>query len=59
MSFVGGFVLLTTHWVRHTTQDYLFNALAGLFVVVLLVIPAVKKRLRLTPEPEAVEPQAV
>ena len=52
-------VMVATHWVRHTTQDYLFNALAGLFVVVLLVIPAVKKRLRLTPEPEAVEPQAV
>lgn len=36
---------LATHFIRSTTLDYLYGALFGLSLVVLLVIPAVKKRL--------------
>jgi hypothetical protein len=36
---------LATHYVRHATNDYLYGALMGLSIVVLLVIPAVKKAL--------------
>ncbi|MBM3127029.1 MAG: hypothetical protein FJ009_00155 [Chloroflexi bacterium] len=34
-----------THYYRSATNDYLYGALFGLSIVVLLVIPAVKKRL--------------
>lgn len=36
---------LATHYVRHATNDYLYGALMGLSLVVLMVIPAVKNRL--------------
>jgi hypothetical protein len=46
---IGGLVTLVasgaTHYVRHVTNDYLYGALFGLFIVVLLVIPMVKRRL--------------
>ncbi len=34
-----------THYFRHATNDYLYGALMGLSVIVLLVIPAFKQRL--------------
>lgn len=36
---------LATHYVRHATNDYLYGALMGLSIVVLLVIPAIRKQL--------------
>lgn len=36
---------LATHYVRHATNDYLYGALMGLSIVVLLVIPAIRKEL--------------
>ena len=46
---VGGIVTLVgsaaTHYVRHATNDYLYGALMGLSIVVMLVIPLFKKRL--------------
>ncbi len=46
---IGGLVTLigsgATHYVRHTTNDYLYGALMGLSIVVMLVIPVFKKRL--------------
>lgn len=46
---VGGLVTLiasgATHYVRHATNDYLYGALMGLSIVVMLLIPAFKKRL--------------
>ena len=38
---VGG----ATHYVRHTTFDYLYNSLMGLVIVVMLLIPLFKERL--------------
>jgi hypothetical protein len=34
-----------THYVRHATNDYLYGALMGLSIVVMLVIPFFKQRL--------------
>jgi hypothetical protein len=34
-----------THYVRHATNDYLYGALMGLSIVVMLVLPYFKKRL--------------
>jgi hypothetical protein len=49
MGVIGGLVTLVasgaTHYVRHATVDYLLGALMGLSIVVMLVIPAFKKRL--------------
>lgn len=46
---IGGLVTLVasgaTHYVRHATNDYLYGALFGLAIVVLLLIPVFKKRL--------------
>jgi hypothetical protein len=46
---IGGLVTLVfsaaTHYVRHATNDYLYGAVMGLSIVVMLLIPAFKKRL--------------
>ena len=46
---IGGLVTIVgsgaTHYVRHATNDYLYGALMGLSIVVMLVIPVFKKRL--------------
>lgn len=46
---IGGLVTLVasgaTHYVRHATNDYLYGALMGLSIVVMLVIPVFKQRL--------------
>lgn len=46
---IGGLVTMVasgaTHYVRHATNDYLYGALMGLSIVVMLVIPVFKKRL--------------
>lgn len=46
---IGGLVTLiassATHYVRHATNDYLYGALMGLSIVVMLFIPVFKKRL--------------
>lgn len=46
---IGGLVTLVasgaTHYVRHTTNDYLYGALMGLSIVVMLLIPLFKQRL--------------
>ena len=46
---IGGLVTLVasgaTHYVRHATLDYLYGALMGLSIVVMLLIPIFKKRL--------------
>lgn len=46
---IGGLVILVasgaTHYVRHATNDYLYGALMGLSIVVMLLIPLFKKRL--------------
>ena len=34
-----------THYVRHATNDYLYGALMGLSIVVMLLIPVFKQRL--------------
>jgi len=53
--FMGGLVTMVasgaTHYVRHATNDYLYGALMGLSIVVMLLIPFFKQRLV-----EAVEP---
>jgi hypothetical protein len=49
VGLIGGLVTLffsaATHYVRHATNDYLYGALMGLSIVVMLLIPAFKKRL--------------
>jgi hypothetical protein len=49
MGVIGGLVTMVasgaTHYVRHATVDYLLGALMGLSIVVMLLIPAFKKRL--------------
>ena len=49
IGMIGGLSVLVasgvTHYFRHATNDYLYGALMGLSVVVLLVIPLFKKRL--------------
>jgi hypothetical protein len=46
---IGGLMVLVcsgaTHYVRHATNDYLYGALMGLSIVVMLLIPVFKKRL--------------
>jgi hypothetical protein len=46
---IGGFVTLigsgATHYVRHATNDYLYGALMGLSIVIMLLIPLFKQRL--------------
>ena len=46
---IGGLVTVVssgaTHYVRHTTNDYLLGALMGLSIIVMLLIPLFKKRL--------------
>jgi hypothetical protein len=46
---MGGLVTMVasgaTHYVRHATNDYLYGALMGLSIVIMLVIPAFKQRL--------------
>jgi hypothetical protein len=46
---IGGLVTLVasgaTHYVRHATNDYLYGALMGLSIVVMLIIPFFKQRL--------------
>ena len=46
---IGGLVTLVasaaTHYVRHATYDYLFGALMGLSIVIMLLIPLFKQRL--------------
>lgn len=45
----GGLVTMVasaaTHYVRHATNDYLYGALMGLSIVVMLLIPVFKQRL--------------
>ena len=49
LGLIGGLVTLVasaaTHYVRHATNDYLYGALMGLSIVVMLLIPVFKKRL--------------
>ncbi|KAA3644171.1 MAG: hypothetical protein DWQ07_18855 [Chloroflexi bacterium] len=47
-----------THTVRNATNDYLYGALMGLSVVVLLLIPYVKRAI-FSELPEEIEPQVV
>lgn len=46
---LGGLITMVasgaTHYVRHATNDYLYGALMGLSIVVMLVIPFFKQRL--------------
>ncbi len=46
---IGGLVTIVasgaTHYVRHATNDYLYGALMGLSIVVMLLIPFFKQRL--------------
>ena len=49
MALVAGLVTIVgsgaTHYVRHATNDYLYGALMGLAIVVMLVLPYFKNRL--------------
>ena len=67
---IGGLITLVasgaTHYVRHATNDYLYGALMGLSIVVMLVIPVFKQRLlemsveETPPQPQSVlKPKAV
>jgi hypothetical protein len=46
---IGGLVTLiasgATHYVRHATNDYIYGALMGLSIVIMLLIPVFKQRL--------------
>jgi hypothetical protein len=46
---IGGLVTMVasaaTHYVRHATNDYLYGALMGLSIVIMLLIPLFKQRL--------------
>ena len=44
---------LATHYWRHTTNDYLYGALMGLSIVILLVTPAVRRHLFADPVVES------
>lgn len=59
---IGGLVTVVasgaTHYVRHATNDYLYGALMGLSIVIMLAIPLVKDRLLHEPTPEGPMPQA-
>jgi hypothetical protein len=41
---------MATHVIRSTTNDYLYGALFGLAIVVLLVIPQVRERILAAPK---------
>jgi hypothetical protein len=46
--FIGLVTLVAsgaTHYVRHVTNDYLYGALMGLSIIIMLLIPIFKKRL--------------
>jgi hypothetical protein len=49
VGLIGGLVTMVgsaaTHYVRHATNDYLYGALMGLSIVLMLVIPLFKNRL--------------
>ena len=49
LTMIGGAIAFlvgaATHYVRHATNDYLFNSLMGLSLVVMLLIPLFKERL--------------
>lgn len=49
MGIIAGLVTLVgsaaTHYVRHATNDYLYGALMGLSIVVMLAVPVFKQRL--------------
>jgi len=49
LALIGGAVALlvsgATHYVRHATLDYLYGALMGLSMVVMMLIPFFKKRI--------------
>lgn len=48
VTFVGS---IATHYVRHATNDYLYGALMGLSIVVMVLIPVFKQRLLNEPGP--------
>ena len=54
LTLIGGAIAIlvggATHYVRHATNDYLYNALMGLVLVVMMLIPLFKERLLTTPE---------
>ncbi len=49
LAIISGFISIlvsgATHYVRHATLDYLYGALMGLAIVVMMLIPLFKKRL--------------
>lgn len=49
LTMIAGLITIVTsgatHYVRHATNDYLYGALMGLSLVVLMLIPVVKARL--------------
>jgi len=61
VGMIGGLSVLVasgvTHYFRHATNDYLYGALMGLSIAVLLFIPAVKQQLLEGPPSEAKQPQ--
>lgn len=46
---------LATHYFRHATNDYLYGALMGLSIVILLAVPAIRKQLFIAGEEEPKE----
>ncbi|RJP52315.1 MAG: hypothetical protein C4557_06510 [Anaerolineaceae bacterium] len=48
-AYIGAWVAIiaggATHYVRHATNDYLYNVLMGVSLVVMLLIPVFKQRL--------------
>lgn len=62
LGMIGGLTVLVasgvTHYFCHATNDYLYGALMGLSIVVLLVIPMVKQRLLEGPPSEVKRPPA-
>ena len=49
LALIGGAVAClvsgATHYVRHATLDYLYGSLMGLSIVVMMLVPFIKKRL--------------
>lgn len=62
-ALVGGLVTVAasaaTHYVRHATNDYLYGALMGLSIVVMLLIPLFKQRLLTDQSGQEVRPRTV
>ncbi len=61
-ALIGGLVTMVasvaTHYVRHATNDYLYGALMGLSIIVMLVIPFFKQRLvKNTAQNETLQPK--